>query len=33
MMEEWREQYPDAFNRAYDPVYGPLFKGWVEGDI
>jgi trimethylamine-N-oxide reductase (cytochrome c) len=30
-MEEWKELYPDAFERDYDPAYGPLFNGWVTG--
>lgn len=33
MMEEWRKKYPEAFERAYDPAYGPLFKGWVEEGV
>ncbi len=34
MMDEWRNNYPDAFERDYDPAYGPLFSGWVikEGE-
>jgi len=31
-MQEWRENYPEAFARDYDPAYGPFFTGWVEGD-
>ena len=30
-MAEWRENYPEAFARDYDPAYGPFFTGWVEG--
>jgi hypothetical protein len=30
-MEEWRNNYPEAFAREYDPAYGPLFSGWIEG--
>jgi trimethylamine-N-oxide reductase (cytochrome c) len=30
-MEEWRKKYPEAFARDYDPAYGPLFNGWIEG--
>ena len=30
-MQEWREKYPEAFARAYDPAYGLLFNAWVEG--
>ncbi len=32
-MEQWRQQYPEAFARDYDPAYGPLFSGWVEGGM
>jgi molybdopterin guanine dinucleotide-containing S/N-oxide reductase-like protein len=28
-MEEWMKQYPDAFERAYDPASGLRFDGWV----
>jgi trimethylamine-N-oxide reductase (cytochrome c) len=28
-MEQWRERYPDAFERDYDPAYGLLFNAWV----
>lgn len=27
--EEWREHYPEAFAREYDPAYGLLFNSWV----
>jgi anaerobic selenocysteine-containing dehydrogenase len=30
-MEEWREQYPDAFEREYDPASGLRFNAWIEG--
>jgi trimethylamine-N-oxide reductase (cytochrome c) len=30
-METWREQYPEAFDREYDPASGLRFDGWVEG--
>ncbi|HWQ84544.1 MAG TPA: molybdopterin dinucleotide binding domain-containing protein, partial [Anaerolineales bacterium] len=30
-MQEWRESYPEAFARDYDPAYGPFFTGWIEG--
>jgi formylmethanofuran dehydrogenase subunit D len=30
-MEEWKQQYPDAFNREYDPASGLRFNAWVEG--
>jgi molybdopterin guanine dinucleotide-containing S/N-oxide reductase-like protein len=32
-MEEWRENYPEAFARDYDPAYGPFFTGWVKGGV
>ena len=28
-MEEWREQYPDAFEREYDPASGLRFNAWI----
>jgi hypothetical protein len=31
-MEEWREKYPDAFARAYDPAAGLRFDAWVIED-
>jgi len=30
-MEEWRQKYPVAFKRAYDPDAGLLFDAWIEG--
>jgi molybdopterin guanine dinucleotide-containing S/N-oxide reductase-like protein len=32
MMEQYRDEFPEAFLRDYDPQYGPLFKGWIEGE-
>jgi len=32
-MEEWRRQYPDAFEREYDPASGLRFNAWVEGGM
>ena len=32
-MEEWREKYPVAFNREYEPASGLHFNGWIEEDI
>jgi trimethylamine-N-oxide reductase (cytochrome c) len=29
-MEEWRKQYPEAFQREYDPASGLRFSAWVE---
>jgi trimethylamine-N-oxide reductase (cytochrome c) len=30
-MQTWRDNYPEAFERDYDPAYGLLFNAWVEG--
>ena len=30
-MDEWRNKYPDAFEREYDPASGLRFDSWVEG--
>jgi trimethylamine-N-oxide reductase (cytochrome c) len=30
-MQKWRDNYPEAFKRDYDPAYGLLFSAWVEG--
>jgi trimethylamine-N-oxide reductase (cytochrome c) len=30
-MQEWREKYPNAFAKDYDPAYGVLFSAWIEG--
>jgi trimethylamine-N-oxide reductase (cytochrome c) len=30
-MGQWREQYPEAFEKDYDPAYGARFDAWVEG--
>jgi len=32
-MEGWRKNYPEAFERDYDPAYGPLLNAWVEGGM
>jgi molybdopterin guanine dinucleotide-containing S/N-oxide reductase-like protein len=29
-MGEWKRQYPEAFNREYEPAYGLRFNAWVE---
>jgi predicted molibdopterin-dependent oxidoreductase YjgC len=29
-MKEWKKQYPEAFERGYDPCSGLRFNGWVE---
>jgi molybdopterin guanine dinucleotide-containing S/N-oxide reductase-like protein len=30
-MEEWKKQFPDAFEREYDSASGLRFNAWVEG--
>jgi trimethylamine-N-oxide reductase (cytochrome c) len=30
-MQAWREKYPEAFARDYDPASGLRFDAWVEG--
>jgi len=32
-MEEWRQQYPEAFEKEYDPASGLRFNAWVEGGM
>jgi anaerobic selenocysteine-containing dehydrogenase len=32
-MEEWQKQYPEAFEREYDPASGLRFNAWVEGGM
>ena len=32
-IEEWRKQYPEAFEREYDPDSGLRFNAWVEGGM
>ncbi|OGO24120.1 MAG: dehydrogenase [Chloroflexi bacterium RBG_16_50_9] len=32
-MGEWRDKYPEAFAREYDPASGPRFNAWVEGGL
>ncbi len=29
-MEEWKEKYPEAFSREYDPASGLRFNAWIE---
>ena len=29
-LDKWRREYPDAFEREYDPASGLTFSGWVE---
>jgi trimethylamine-N-oxide reductase (cytochrome c) len=32
-MEAWKNQYPEAFERDYDPDSGLRFGAWVEGGL
>ncbi len=32
-MEEWRQKYPEAFARPYDPAAGLVFDAWIEGGV
>jgi trimethylamine-N-oxide reductase (cytochrome c) len=32
-MEKWKEKYPEAFSREYDPASGLRFNAWVEGGM
>ncbi len=32
-MEGWKKNYPEAFNREYDPASGLRFNAWVEGGL
>jgi len=32
-MEEWRNQYPEAFAKEYDPASGLRFNAWIEGGM
>jgi anaerobic selenocysteine-containing dehydrogenase len=32
-MEQWRRDYPEAFEREYDPAAGLRFNAWVEGGM
>jgi trimethylamine-N-oxide reductase (cytochrome c) len=31
-MDDWRREYPEAFERDYDYASGLHFNGWVEGE-
>jgi trimethylamine-N-oxide reductase (cytochrome c) len=31
-MENWRNKYPEAFAREYDPASGLRFNAWIEGE-
>ncbi len=30
-MEDWKKQYPEAWQRAYEPAAGLRFNSWIEG--
>jgi hypothetical protein len=30
-MDQWRRDYPEAFEREYDPAAGLRLDAWVEG--
>jgi molybdopterin guanine dinucleotide-containing S/N-oxide reductase-like protein len=30
-MDEWKKQYPDAFEREYDPAQGLCMSAWIDG--
>jgi len=32
-MEDWKQQYPEAFQKEYDPASGLRFNAWVEGGM
>jgi len=32
-MEDWKKQYPEAFQKEYDPASGLRFNAWVEGGM
>ena len=32
-MDEWRQQYPEAFEREYDPAAGLRFNAWVTKEV
>jgi len=32
-IDEWKKQYPEAFEREYDPASGLRFNAWVEGGM
>jgi trimethylamine-N-oxide reductase (cytochrome c) len=32
-METWRQHYPEAFARDYDPDSGLILSSWVEGGL
>jgi molybdopterin guanine dinucleotide-containing S/N-oxide reductase-like protein len=32
-MDQWKQKYPEAFQREYDPASGLMFNGWIEGGL
>jgi anaerobic selenocysteine-containing dehydrogenase len=32
-MDEWKEKYPEAFEREYDSAFGLCFNAWIEGGM
>jgi anaerobic selenocysteine-containing dehydrogenase len=32
-MEAWKDAYPEAFSRPYDPAQGVCLAGWLEGEM
>jgi trimethylamine-N-oxide reductase (cytochrome c) len=32
-MEEWKNKYPQAFERKYDPAAGLCFDAWIEEKV
>ncbi len=32
-MEQWRKEFPEAFEKEYDPASGLRFDAWVEGGM
>jgi trimethylamine-N-oxide reductase (cytochrome c) len=32
-MEEWRQKYPEAFEREYDPASGLRFNAWIDDSV
>jgi anaerobic selenocysteine-containing dehydrogenase len=32
-MEKWKNKYPEAFSREYDPASGLCFNAWIEGGV
>ena len=30
MMDQWKKDYPEAFEREYDPASGLRFDAWVQ---